>query len=284
MPSVQEVTLFLDALKPRQIPWVSYPAILGFLATTGAQDTCPAVGVARLSGLSPGDAPNEARVRLRGALPRRLRPRENVTVSVSRYDRFAGFQIKSQALLSVDARADCFEELADGILVHGRRTYTTHHSPYELQFFERVPFDEVHAIVGSVDHGVVALGIDANISPRLLFHHEESNGVLTTYHGDGVAMKTFRNLQRNARAVMLTFDLASLQGYALVGSCEEVPRNENRRATERIDQGFQVLGFGRPNRIFRHRCEIIERVSAGELSKSAANAWFPGRNGAAKVS
>jgi hypothetical protein len=260
MLRVQDVMAFLDGLKAHQVPWVPYPAILGFLATTRAQNAHPSVAIARLEGLSPGAAPSEVVIRLRGHLPRTLLPGENITVSISRYERYSGYQIKTRDLRDLDAAGENYERAGDRILVHGRRTYTTHHSPYELQFYDRVPFDELLATVGTVDHGVVALGVDANVSPRLLFHHEERYGFLSTYHGDGVAMKTFRNLSENPCATLLAFDLDSLQGYALVGRCEEVPRDENPRATEQIDKGFQALGFGRPSRIFRHKCDRIERI------------------------
>jgi len=258
--SGSEVGAFLDSLRPRQVPWVGYPAILGFLATAGSRGTHPSVGVAMLDSLSPGEAPNEVEIRLRGRLPRVLLSGETVTVSINRYERYCGFQIKTGVLSSVEAARDCYESTDDGVLLHGRRTYTTHHSPYELQFYERVPLEEVLGTVGTVGHAVIAMGMEANISPRLLFHHELRGGTLHTYHGDGVAMKTFRNLSENPCAVMLILDFEALRGYSLAGRCEEVSREDNPQATREIDGGFQALGFGRPNRIFRHSCELIEAV------------------------
>lgn len=257
---------FLDDLRARQIPWLKHPAILGFLATTGTSDSCASVALAWLDELSPGGAPSAVRVRLRGRLPRVLLPGENITVSISRYERFSGFQIKTAALDSLEAGAHCYEQVGGDLVVHGQRAYTTHHGPYELHFYERVPFDEVHATVGSVKHGVLALGQNANISPRLVFHHELRRGMLTTYHGDGVAMKTYQNLCANSSAVMLAFDLARLRGYALTGRCEEVPRDENPEATRAVDLGFQALGFGRPNRIFRHECRMVEALEVGRAA------------------
>jgi len=256
--SSRDVLASLVDLKARQVTWLPHPALLGFLATTSSRDSFPAVGVARLERLLPGDTPTDVAVHLRGRLPRLPLCGESVAVSISRYDRFTGFQIKSGAVRGMDELGEIFEQAGDSLVVRGRRTYTTHHGPYELQFFERVPFEEMLGTIGNVDHGVLATGLDANISPRLVFHHELQGQVLTTYHGDGVAMKTYRNLSVNPRAAMLLFDFPMLAGWTLFGRCEEVPREENPRATEEIDRGFRALGFGRPNRIFRHRTERVE--------------------------
>ena len=260
MSSPSEVAAFLDSLRPRQVPWVPQPAILGFLATSNTHGSHPSAAVVMVDELSPGSAPNDVEIRLRGQLPRALLAGETITVSINRYERYCGYQIKTRVLSQFEAAQECYERRRDRLLLHGRRTYTTHHSPYELQFCERVPFDEVLGTVGAVDHAVLALGVEANISPRLLFHHELRRGILHTYHGDGLAMKTFLNLCENPCAVMLIFDFEVLQGYSLLGRCEEVSRNENARATEAIDRGFKALGFGRPNRIFRHSCDLIETL------------------------
>jgi hypothetical protein len=261
MGTAQEAREFLDELKPRQVPWLAYPAVLGFLATCSERGVHASVATARVDRLSPGEAPTDVRVELRGALPRPVRAGECVTVSISRYDRYSGFQIKTGTLRAPGEAAALVEEGPARLVVHGRRTYTTHHSPYELQFYEHVPYDELQATVGGVDHAVLAVGPDANISPRLLFHHEVDQGCVATYHGDGVAMKTYHNLAGNSCAVMMVFDLSTLRGWALLGRCEEVPRDQNPRATEQIDAGFKALGFGRPNRIFRHLCNRLEPIA-----------------------
>lgn len=274
MPQTPIVGRFLDELKLRQVPWVPHPALLGFLATTGVRASIPTVAIARVESIEPGEAQTDVEVRLRGGIPRVLLPGENVTVSINRYERFAGFQIKTRALEHLQAARGLWEELPpDSLVVHGQRTYTTHHSPYDLQFFERVPYDELSTTLQGVNHGVIALGPEANVSPRLVFHHEIAGDRLTTYHGDGMAMKTYRNLRQNADAALMILDLESLRGYALVGRCEEVARDENPRATEQIDRGFQALGFGRPNRIFRHRCERFEALDADQLTAQRARAW-----------
>jgi len=258
LPSATKVSAFLDALKPRQVPWVPKPALLGFLATTSTLGVCPSVAVAKVDGISAGIAPSDVEVRLRGGLPRVLLPGETITLSMNRYERYCGYQVKTGVLSRLDAAVECYEPAREGIVLHGRRTYTTHHSPYEMRFYEQVPFEEVLGTVGTVDHSVLSLGVEANISPRLLFHHELRRGGLFTYHGDGLAMKTFKNLSANPCAVMMVLDFTVLQGYSLAGRCEEVSRDENERATRAIDEGFGALGFGRPNRIFRHSCDFIE--------------------------
>ncbi len=253
---------FLDALRERRFPTVPSPAILTFLGTTGTSGTFATCALARLVELAPGERPTDLDVRLRGALPRPLMPGDNLTVSISRYEQFRGYQIKSAPLRARGDEAQAFQTLAPGeFVVHGRQTYTTHHGPYELQFFERIPFDEVQGTVGRLDHAVVAIGPQVNVSPRLVFHHDLQHGRLATYHGDGLTMKTFRNLTLNRRSVRLAFDLDRLEGYAVVGDCAELAREDHPVAWRRVCDGFQALGFGTPSRLFQHVAERIEPIA-----------------------
>jgi hypothetical protein len=257
-----KVGQYLDELKTRQVPWVPYPTVLTFLGTSGSPGHSPSVALGEVVSLSPGNAPTDMNVRMRGQLPRPLLLGDSITLSISRYQKFHGYQIKTAPLRSRDAQSEAFEKSPQGdLLVHGRQAYTTHHGPYELNFFERIPFDEVQSTVGTENHAVIAVGPQANVSPRLVWHHELSHGRLVTYHGDGVAMKTFRNLCANKSSVRLVFDFESLTGFALHGPCEEIPPEAAPGAFRHTCNGFEALGFGKPSRFFRHVCERIEPVA-----------------------
>jgi hypothetical protein len=262
MPDHASVARFLEELLPRQVPWVPHPALLTFLATTGRAGTQASVALARVAELSPGPTPRDMEVRLCGALPRPPVPGESVTVSINRYQQYQGYQLKTETLGAGGTAAATYAVPRRGELVlHGRRAYTTHHGPYDLNFFERVPFDEVRATVGGVGHAVVAVGHEVNVSPRLVFHHALVHGRLATYHGDGLAMKTYRNLVTNRASVRLVFDLEALRGYAIFGVAEEIPGEEAPEAHREICAGFEKLGYGRPARIWRHLADRIEAVA-----------------------
>jgi hypothetical protein len=258
----QTVANFLQALRPVQLPWLPHPALLSFLATTAVPGSHPSVALAWLAELAPGPMPSEMSVRLRGALPRVPLAGESVTVSISRYQEHRGFQIKSAALKVRGAEPEVYELPGRGeLLLHGKRAYTTHHGPYDLNSYERIPFDEVRQTAGAVGHAVVAVGPEVNVSPRHVWHHELCHGRLVTYHGDGLAMKTFRNLAVNKASVRLVFDLVALRGYALFGVAEEIPGEEAPAAHAQVCAGFTALGQARPARIWRHVADRIEPVA-----------------------
>ncbi len=143
------------------------------------------------------------------------------------------------------------------LVLHARQTYTVHHGPYDLNFFERVPFEDVARTVGAATHGLLAIGPQANITPRFVWHRQLRNGRLASFHGDGLTMKTLRNLQVNRTSVRVIFDLAKLEGYALYGQTEEVGQEEEPEAWRAISAGFAAIGFGRPSKVFRHLSDRI---------------------------
>jgi hypothetical protein len=262
------VASYITNLKPRQVPYVPHPAVLTFLATTGTPRSFAAVGVAELVKLAPGAANTDMEIHVRGALPRALRSGENVTVSISRYDEARGYQIKTLPLRALGAESESYATAPGGLLVHGRQTYTTHHGPYELNFFERIPFDEVQRTVGRCTHAVVAVGPQVNVSPRFVWYHEVAHGRLATFHGDGVTMKTYRNLSVNKQTVRMVFDFERLTGYALFGTCEEVSPDAHPDAWKETCAGFASLGFGKPSRMFRHVCERVEPIAVRAAAKA----------------
>jgi hypothetical protein len=200
-------------------------------------------------------------VHLKGALPRSLRPGENMTVTMNDYKRGRGYQVKTLPVAALGADEGHAAPRPGTLVVHGRQTYTTHHGPYELRFLESLPFAEVHETLGGSTHAVVAMGPQVNISPRYVWYADVKLGRLATYHGDGVMMKTYRNLTANDVAVRVVFDFERLTGYALFGRCEEVRPADQPDAWRETCAGFTSLGYANPSRLFRHHCERIEAVS-----------------------
>jgi hypothetical protein len=94
-----------------------------------------------------------------------------------------------------------------------------------------------------------------------MWHHEIQRGRLATFHGDGVMMKTFRNLQVNKASVRVVIDFDTLSGYALVGTTEEVAPESEPTAYKGICGGFASMGFGKPSRLFRHTSERIVPIA-----------------------
>lgn len=263
------VAAYITELRPRQVPYVPHPSVLTFLATTGAPRSFASVAVAELVKLTPGAAATDMDVHLRGSLPRALRSGENLTVSISRYEVARGYQIKTLPLRALGAESESYAtQPAGGLLVRGRQAYTTHHGPYELNFFERIPFDEVQSTVGRCTHAVMAVGPHVNVSPRLVWYHELAHGRLATFHGDGVTMKTYRNLMVNKQTVRMVFDFERLTGFALFGTCEEVAPDAHPAAWRETCAGFAALGFGKPSRMFRHVCERFEPIAVRGVAKA----------------
>jgi hypothetical protein len=171
---------------------------------------------------------------------------------MTRVERFQGFQVKTRALVPGTVEQDLLEQTPDGLLVKGVHIYTVHHSPYTLQFFESVPFEEVAETLSGLGHALVAVGETANLSPRFVFHHELKDGKLVLFHGDGLALKTYMNIRQNRSETRLIVDLDDFTGYALQGTVEEFAPHQHPEAFEKICQGFQAGGWGKPSRVFRY--------------------------------
>ena len=257
MVDALSVMEYCDELVPRQVPWAPLPSLLTFLATTGRKGTHPDAALARIVHLEPGESPTDVNVHLRGPLPRPIAVGESITLSVNRYEKFRGFQLKT-----APTERPLPEEPAQGeLLLRTRQTYTTHHGPYEFNFYERVPFAEVNETVGAVHHGLVAIGPLVNVSPRFVWHRELRDGRLASFHGDGVTMKTYCNLRVNPSSVRVVFDFEALEGYALYGETEEVKPGTELAAWRNISAGFAALGFGKPNKLFRHLSHRIVPIA-----------------------
>jgi hypothetical protein len=255
---------FLARQRPKhaaRFPALHAEQVLAFMGTTSFSGTHASCSVHRLRAIERGAGPRELRISLGGTLPRPPVRGECVTVHMTRVERYQGFQVKSRALAPGMAEADLFEPLAGGLAVKGAQIYTVHHSPYTLKFFENVPFEEVADTLSGLSHALVAVGETANLSPRFVFDHEVKDGKVTLFHGDGLALKTYMNIRQNRSETRLVLDLDDFTGFALRGMVEEFAPHQHPEAFERICQGFQAGGWGKPSRVFRFTAEAYEPIA-----------------------
>jgi hypothetical protein len=255
---------FLERQKARHaahFPALKVEMALGFMGTTSRPGTFATCSVHRLRGIERGPSAGELRVSLAGALPRAPGRGECVTVHMTRVSRYQGYQVKTRALAEGVAQADLLVARPDGVLVKGAQIYTVHHSPYTLQFFESVPFEEVEETLAGLGHALVAIGETANLSPRFLFHHEVKDGKVLLFHGEGLALKTYMNVRLNRSETRLVLDLDDFSGFALRGTVEEFAPHQHPEAYERICNGFRAGSWGKPSRVFRFVPESFEPVA-----------------------
>ena len=257
---------FLDEQRRRQatrFPGLAAGQVLGFMATTSRPGTFAACSVNRLLRVEKGPAPRELRVLLGGSLPRPPGAGECISVHMTRVERYQGYQVKTRALAAGVAEGDLVERGPEGLAVKGAQLFTVHHSPYTLRFFENVPFEEVEDVVAGLPCALVAVGENANLSPRFIFHHEVKDGKLMLFHGDGLALKTYMNVRVNRNETRLVLDLDDHAGWALRGTVEEFAPHQHPEAYERICRGFSAGSWGKPSRVFRFVPESFERIRPG---------------------
>ena len=244
-----------------RFPALKAEQVLAFMGTTSAAGTRASCSVHRLRGIERGPAPRELRISLGGTLPRPPARGECLTVHMTRVERYQGFQVKTRALAPGGAESDLVAPVAGGLVVAGTQIYTVHHSPYTLQFFENVPFEEVADTLAGLGHALVAVGENANLSPRFVFHHEVKDGKVLLFHGDGLALKTYMNVRQNRSETRLVLDLDDFTGFALSGTVEEFAPHQHPEAFERICQGFQAGVWGTPSRVFRFVPETFAPIA-----------------------
>lgn len=255
---------FLEEQRARQashFPTLGVDKVLAFMGTTSRAGTFAACSIHALRAVERGASARELRVTLAGALPRPPAGGECVTVHMTHVARYQGFQVKTRALAPGTPEAELVEPAPGGVAVKGAQIYTVHHSPYTLEFFESVPFEEVEETLAGLRHALVAVGETANLSPRFIFHHEAREGRISLFHGDGLALKTYMNVRANRCETRLVLDLDDFSGFALRGLVEEFAPHQHPEAFERISQGFQAGGWGRPSRVFRFVPEWFERIA-----------------------
>jgi hypothetical protein len=261
---VRKLFEFLEAQREKQaprFPTLKHPKVVAFLGTTSLPGTRAAMGVCPVLSLAPVDGSRELVVRLRGPLPRLPSRGECVTVHLTNVEQYQGYQVKTRAAASPEALPQLFEAHGPELTIKGAQLFTVHHSPYTMKFFEQIPFEEVQQTVGDLPFALVAVGEQANISPRFVFHHEVRSGRLVTYHGDGLPLKTYMNLKSNRLVTMLALDLDDFTGFALRGSVEELQRSEDPKSYDEVAQGFAAGSWGKPTRVFRFSAEAWEPIA-----------------------
>lgn len=261
---LQSFLSFLEAQRTKQarhFASVKFDKVLSFMGTTGLPGSHAALSVNRIHALEPGGAGRELRIRVAAPIARRPGPGECVTVHVTRVEQYQGYQVKTRPLGAGTTEAELLEDRGDAVVVHGTQIFTVHHSPYTLKFFEHVPYEEVEETVGSVPYAIVAVGENANVSPRFVFHHEVTDGRLALYHGDGLALKTYMNLKANRRETRLVLDLDDFSGFRLRGEVEEFAPHQHPEAYDRICQGFAAGNWGKPSRVFRLLVDALEPIA-----------------------
>jgi hypothetical protein len=256
---------FLERQKPKhaaRFPDLRAEQVVSFMGTTSFSGTHASCSIHPLRGMERGAGPRDLRVALGGTLPRPLVRGECLTVHMTRIERrYQGFQVKTRALGPGVGEAELFEPTPGGMVVRGVQIYTVHHSPYTLQFFEQVPFEEVAETLEGLRFALVAAGETANISPRFVFHHEVKDGRLLLFHGDGLALKTYMNVRQNRCETRLLVDLDDYSGWALRGTVEEFAPHQHPEAYERVCRGFRVGGWGKPSRVFRFTADTFEPIA-----------------------
>ncbi len=251
---IQAVLQFLEQQRSRQashFPLLKSDKILSFMGTTSQPGTHAAVGVLPLVRLEPGAVTTDLVVHLRGHLPRPPQKGECATVHITHVEQFQGYQIKTKPLAAAGAESSLFAQQGDDLTVLGHQIFTVHHSPYTMKFFEQIPYDDVQQTIGKVKVALVAVGEQANISPRFIFHFESKLDRVILYHGDGLALKTYMNLKANRQATRLVLDLDTFTGYQMRGTVEEFAPHQNPEAYDKICQGFSAGNWGKPSRVFR---------------------------------
>jgi hypothetical protein len=255
----ERVIQFIELLRARhgpKFPEVTTEKLLTFMGTSSLAGCHPTVSLHRVQGVHGTDHPGQLRVELLGRLPRGPRPGECVSVHLTRLEQYRGFQVKTLPLAPGGAEAGLFTEQGDQLTVHGARTYTVHHSPYTLRFFEEIPVDEVRDLAAGLPFALVAMAETANLSPRFVFHHELVDGRLALFHGDGLALKTAMNLRTNPHETRVLLDLAEPGGWLLRGTVEPIRERDHPVAWEKVHAGFASGGWGRPSRVCRFVAEL----------------------------
>ena len=253
---------FLEGQKAKQashFPTVKYDKVLTFLGTTSLAGTQAALGVCPVLALEPANASRELRVTLRGPLPRLPSRGECVTVHLTKLEQYQGFQVKTRPL-SASGPGQLYDVSGAEVAVKGAQLFTVHHSPYTMKFFEQIPFEDVQQLVGGVRYALVAVGEQANVSPRFVFHFETRGGRPVLFHGDGLALKTYMNLKSNRRVTQLALDLDDFSGFQLQGDVEEFQPHQHPEAYAKICQGFAAGNWGKPSRTFKFTAEVWEPV------------------------
>ena len=255
---------FLGRQRPKhaaRFPGLRAEQVVSFMGTTSFAGTHASCSIHPLRALERGAGPRDLLVTLGGSLPRAPVRGECLTVHMTRVERYQGFQVKTRPLAHGVAESELVAAAPGGFVAKGAQIYTVHHSPYTLAFFEQVPYEEVTETLAGLRFALVAVGENANLSPRFVFHHEVRDGRVLLFHGDGLALKTYMNVRQNRSETRLVLDLDDYSGFALRGTVEEYVPHQHPEAYERICRGFRAGGWGKPSRVFRFAADAYEPVA-----------------------
>lgn len=254
---------FLEAQRAQHaalLPQFGAQKVLSFMATSASPGAPPAAAIRRLVRLERAANGLELVARLAGPLPRMPARSESIAVAIADAAAFRGFQLKSHSLVDT-AFASRLHGVVDGdAVVNAPRVFTIHPGPHSADFFEQIPFSEVEQLAATVLLALVAVGVEANLSPRWILHHEVRGGALELFQGDALWSKTYLNVRRNPREVRCVVDLTSGEGLAFEGELVEFQEHEHWTAAERIQASFASAGL-KPTRLTRLRVERTWRLS-----------------------
>jgi hypothetical protein len=140
------------------------------------------------------------------------------------------------------------------------QVFTINQGPQSANFFEKIPHADVAATAAKAGHALVAVGEQANVTPRWIMHHEVRDGALELFQGDAFWSKTYLNVRRNPREARLVVDLETGVGFALEGRVVEFPREDQPVAAGKIAVMFEGAGIRKIARMTRLRVERTRRI------------------------
>ncbi len=260
MPSIDEAIGFLESQRVRQSPLFAPSQgrfVLSFLGTTSARGVVPVLTVHELGTITPTGS-SSCRIQLAGAPPRDPARGESITVSVTDWPAYRGYQLKTQPCGAAAARL-VERPSAERFELHSTQVFTVHHTPNTVHMFEDVPFAEVEETARKVRRAVVGIGPLVNISPRFIICWEVRDGALSLFHGDGEANKTWMNLQQNASAASAVFDYETGQSMVFEGQCREIARPDYQAIFDELCHHYVRIGYGLPSRVYRL---LVNRITA----------------------
>ncbi|HTP24994.1 MAG TPA: hypothetical protein VMK12_04960 [Anaeromyxobacteraceae bacterium] len=269
--NLERLHQFFEQQKSRQashFPAVRFEKVLSFMGTTSRAGTHAAMAICPILGVEP-IAASKLNVRLRGPLPRLPGEGECITVHLTNVDQYQGYQVKSRPLLAGEDLSPLCEVRGDEITIKGEHIFTVHHSPYAMTFFEQIPLEEVAQLVTGIRYALLAVGEQANISPRFIFHVERRDEKIALYHGDGLALKTYLNLRSNRQESRLVLDLDDFSGYLLRGTIAEFQPHQSPDAYDHICRGFAAGDWGKPSRVFKLVPDTFEEIAPTAVSTKA---------------
>ena len=260
---LDDVLALLAAERKKQadvLPQFGRDKVASFMATCATSGEVPAVAVRRIGSIARAPDLEELVVSLKGALPRAPERGQCIAVAATVVQDFHGYQVKSHTLVDPAFASRLHAEAPAGAVVRAPQVFTIHHGPQTANFFENIPLEDVAATGARAGHAMVAVGEQANLSPRWILHHEVRGGGLDLFQGDAFWSKTYLNVRRNPREARLVVDLDTGIGFALEGSLVEIGPDEHPVAAEKIAVMFAGAGIKRLARMSRLRVELIRRV------------------------